>query len=168
MKIIMKSNIHESQNKFSIMSKDKVNEISISYKEKIRTVESKSVKSSEAAAKLFFESWNTDTIGFQETFKVLLLNNANKIKGVYQLSTGSLTGTVIDMRILFAVIIKTLSVNVILAHNHPSGQLLPSEADKKLTQKIKGAAQFFDVNVLDHLIITPSGNYYSFADNGLI
>ena len=164
----MKSKIHESQNKFSIMSKDKVNEISISYKEKIRTIESKSVKSSEAAAKLFFESWNTDTIGFQETFKVLLLNNANKIKGVYQLSTGSLTGTVIDMRILFAVIIKTLSVNVILAHNHPSGQLLPSEADKKLTQKIKSAAEFFDVNVLDHLIITPSGNYYSFADNGLI
>jgi DNA repair protein RadC len=164
----MKSKIHKSQNKFSAMSKDKVNEISISYKEKIRTIESKSIKSSEGAAKLFFESWNTDTIGFQETFKVLLLNNANKIKGVYQLSTGSLTGTVIDMRILFAVIIKTLSVNVILAHNHPSGKLLPSEADKKLTKKIKDAAEFFDVNVLDHLIITPSGNYYSFADNGLI
>ncbi|MEC3908892.1 JAB domain-containing protein [Tamlana sp. 2201CG12-4] len=148
--------------------KDKVNEISVSYKEKIRTMESKGIKSSEDAAKLFFESWNRDTIGFQETFKVLLLNNANKMKGVYQLSTGSLTGTMIDMRILFAVIIKTLSVGVILAHNHPSGQLKPSEADKRLTQKIQKASKFFDVNVLDHLIIVPNGHYYSFADNGLM
>ena len=148
--------------------KDKVNEISVSYKEKIRTIESQAIGSSEDAAKLFYDSWNTDTIGFQETFKVLLLNNANKIKGVYQLSTGSLTGTIVDMRILFAVIIKTLSVGVILAHNHPSGKLLPSEADKNLTQKIQDAAKFFDVNVLDHLIITPSGNYYSFADNNLL
>tara|TARA_R110001592_G_scaffold49617_2_gene154552 strand:- start:72 stop:521 length:450 start_codon:yes stop_codon:yes gene_type:complete len=148
--------------------KNKVNEIRVSYKEKIRTIESNSIKSSEEAAKLFFDSWSADTIGFQETFKVLLLNNANKIKGVYQLSTGSITGTMVDMRILFAVIIKTLSVGVILAHNHPSGKLLPSEQDKKLTEKIQGAAKFFDVNVLDHLIITPSGNYYSFADNGLL
>ena len=146
----------------------KVNEISISYKEKIRTIKSHSIKSSGEAAKLFHDSWNMDTIGFQETFKVLLTNNANKIKGVYQLSTGSITGTLIDMRILFAVIIKTLSVNVILAHNHPSGKLLPSEADKRITEKIQGAAKFFDVKVLDHLIIVPSGDYYSFADNGLM
>ncbi|GAA3561364.1 JAB domain-containing protein [Snuella lapsa] len=146
----------------------KVNEISISYKEKIRTLESQSVKSSEEAAKLLFDGWNINNIGFQETFKVLLLNNANKVKGVYQLSTGSLTGTLVDMRILFAVIIKTLSINIILCHNHPSGKLLPSEADKKLTEKIQGAAKFFDVNVLDHLIIVPNGAYYSFADNGLL
>lgn len=148
--------------------KDKVNEISVSYKEKIRTIESKGIKSSEDAAKLFFDNWNPGTIGFQETFKVLLLNNANKMKGIYQLSTGSMTGTTIDMRILFAVIVKTLSVGIILVHNHPSGQLRPSEADKKITQKIQEAAKFFDVNVLDHLIIVPGGNYYSFADNGLI
>tara|TARA_R110002095_G_C4234894_1_gene238399 strand:- start:1184 stop:1633 length:450 start_codon:yes stop_codon:yes gene_type:complete len=148
--------------------KTKVNEIKISYREKLSTSKALSIKSSEDAAKLIFQGWNQDTIGLQESFKVLLLNNANKIKGIYQVSTGSITGTLVDMRILFAVIIKTLSVGVILAHNHPSNKLKPSEADKQLTDKIQQAAKLFDVNVLDHLIITPDGNYYSFADNGLL
>ncbi|GAA4954677.1 JAB domain-containing protein [Algibacter agarivorans] len=148
--------------------KSKVSEIKISYREKLGTSKALSIKSSKDAAKLIFEQWNQDTIGFQETFKVLLLNNANKIKGIYQLSTGSITGTVVDMRILFAVIIKTLSVGIILCHNHPSGKMKPSEVDKQLTNKIQKAAKLFDVNVLDHLIIIPDGNYYSFADNGLL
>jgi len=148
--------------------KTKVNEIKISYREKLSTSKTLSIKSSEDAAKLIFQGWNQDTIGLQESFKVLLLNNANKIKGIYQVSIGSITGTLVDMRILFAVIIKTLSVGVILAHNHPSGKLKPSEVDKQLTSKIQQAAKLFDVNVLDHLIITPDGNYYSFADNGLL
>ena len=148
--------------------KSKVNEIKISYREKLGTSKELSIKSSKDAAKLIFEQWNQDTIGFQETFKVLLLNNANKIKGIYQLSTGSITGTVVDIRILFAVIIKTLSVGIILCHNHPSGKMKPSEVDKQLTNKIQKAAKLFDVNVLDHLIIIPDGNYYSFADNGLL
>lgn len=146
--------------------KSKVNEIKISYREKLGISKALPIKSSADAAKLIFEQWNQDTIGFQETFKVLLLNNANKIKGIYQVSSGSITGTLVDMRILFAVIIKTLSVGVILAHNHPSGKLKPSEVDKQLTDKIQKAAKLFDVNVLDHLIIIPDGNYYSFADNG--
>jgi DNA repair protein RadC len=98
----------------------------------------------------------------------LLLNNSNKVKGVYEVSNGGITGTLVDIRILFAVILKTLSVGVILAHNHPSGKLLPSEADKVLTKKIKKASSFFDVKILDHLIITPNGDYYSFSDNGLL
>ncbi len=148
--------------------KNKVNEIKISYREKLNMSKAIVIKSSADAAQLIFKQWNRDTIGFQESFKVLLLNNANKIKGIYQVSTGSITGTIVDMRILFAVIIKTLSVGVILVHNHPSGKLKPSEADKQLTNKIQNASKLFDVNVLDHLIITPDGNYYSFADNGLL
>ena len=103
-----------------------------------------------------------------ESFKVLLLNNSNKIKGIYQLSSGGITGTLVDMRILFAVILKTLSVGVILVHNHPSGKLKPSDIDKQLTSKIKKAAKLFDVNILDHLIIAPNGSYYSFADNDIL
>ena len=99
---------------------------------------------------------------------MLLLNNANKVKGTYQASTGGITGTVVDLRILFAVILKTVSTSIILAHNHPSGTLKPSGADKALTDKIKNAAELFDIRVLDHLIILPSGNYFSFADNGLL
>jgi DNA repair protein RadC len=148
--------------------KDKVNEIKISYKEKIKTSKSDTIKSSEGAAKLLFKNWDADTIGLCESFKVLLLNNSNKVKGVYQLSSGAITGTLVDIRILFAVILKSLSVGIILAHNHPSGKLIASEADKRLTEKIKKAAELFDVKVLDHLIITPDGSFYSFSDHGLL
>lgn len=107
-------------------------------------------------------------IELQETFKILLLNNSNKVKGIYSLSIGGITGTMVDLRILFAIVLKTLSTAIILTHNHPSGKLMPSEADKKLTNKIKKAAQLFDVAVLDHLIIAPDGEYYSFANHGLL
>jgi len=148
--------------------KNKVNEIQISYKEKIKISESKTIKSSDDARKLFFEQWDKNTISLHESFKVLLLNNSNKVKGIYQLSSGGITGTLVDIRILFAVILKSLSTGIILSHNHPSGKLVPSESDKQLTRKIKKAACFFDIKVLDHLIITPNGEYYSFSDNGLI
>lgn len=146
--------------------KSKVNEIKISYKEKIALSKSQAIKSSADAGKLLFDHWDKNTIGLQETFKVLLLNNSNKVKGVYQLSTGGLTGTLVDIRILFAVILKSVSVGIILAHNHPSGKLKASNADIQLTNKIKKAAFYFDVKVLDHLILIPNGEFYSFADNG--
>lgn len=148
--------------------KDKVNEIRISYKENIALSNSPAIKSSADAGRLLFETWDKDTISIQETFKVLLLNNSNKIKGIYQLSTGGITGTLVDIRILFAVILKSLSVGVILSHCHPSGKLIPSEADKQLTEKIKNAAALFDVKILDHIIVVPNGDYYSFSDNGLL
>ncbi len=145
--------------------KDKVNEIQISYKERVPAPFWKKIKSSEDASKLLYQHWNKNTIELQESFKVLLLNNSNKVKGIYQLSQGGITGTLVDLRILFAVVLKTLSVGIILTHNHPSGKLQPSDADKKITEKIKEAAALFDVTVLDHLIIAPNGDYYSFADN---
>lgn len=148
--------------------KSKVNEIQVSYKEKRTTSKSKAIKSSKDAAELLFDNWNTNTIGLNETFKVLLLNNSNKVKGIYELSIGGITGTLIDVRILFAIILKSLSVGVILAHNHPSGKLAPSKADKQITNKIREAANILDVKVLDHLIIAPDGDYYSFSDNGLL
>ncbi|TJY37417.1 JAB domain-containing protein [Pontimicrobium aquaticum] len=148
--------------------KYKVNEIQVSYKEKKAVSQSLAIRSSKDAGKLLFETWDQNTIGLQETFKVLLLNNSNKIKGIYQLSTGGITGTLVDIRILFAVVLKTLSVGVILSHCHPSGKLIPSEADKQLTEKIKNAAAFFDVKVLDHIIVVPSGEYYSFSDEGIL
>ncbi len=148
--------------------KYKVNEIKISYKEKINTSISDAIKSSADAAKLLFEDWDKDTIGLYESFKVVLLNNSNKVKGIYQISQGGITGTLVDLRILFAVILKSLSIGILLCHNHPSAKLIPSEADKQLTKKIKKAADFLDIKVLDHLIIAPDGNYYSFSDNGLL
>ena len=148
--------------------KNKVNEIRISYCEKLGILDSEPVNSSEKVAELLYRTWDKDTIGLHETFKVLLLNNANKVKGTYQASTGGLTGTLVDVRLLFAVVLKTLSTGVILAHNHPSGVPKASGADIKLTAKIKKAAALFDVTVLDHIIILPDGNYYSFSDNGIL
>ena len=148
--------------------KGKVNEIRISYKERSTIEKSPSIKSSSSAAKLLFENWDENTIALNESFKVLLLNNSNKVKGVYELSKGGITGTLVDMRILFATVLKSLSVAIILAHNHPSGKLHASNSDIELTKKIKNAAKLFDIKVLDHLIITPDGNYFSFSDNHII
>ena len=148
--------------------KNKVNEISIKYQGNFKISQAPRITSSASATELLFEAWNKDQIGLQECFKIMLLNNANKVKGIYEVSTGGITGTMVDLRIVFAVILKSLTTSVILAHNHPSGTLRPSEADKRLTEKIKKAALLFDVKVLDHLIITPDGNYFSFADEGLL
>lgn len=146
----------------------KVNEIQISYQEKARILQSKPVKRSQDVAQILFENWDFQTIGLHESFKVLLLNNSNKIKGIYQLSSGGITGTIVDLRILFALALKTLSVAIILAHNHPSGRMQPSESDKQLTDKIVKAAKLLDIKVLDHVILTPDKQYFSFADNDLL
>lgn len=148
--------------------KSKVNEIKISYKGGLKSSEWQAITSSQDAAELLFEDWDKNTINVYETFKVVLLNNSNKVKGVYQISQGGITGTLVDLRLLFAVILKSLSVAIILTHNHPSGKLIPSEADKKLTNKINKAGKLFDIRLLDHLIFAPDGDYYSFADNGFL
>lgn len=148
--------------------KTKVNEISIKYQGNFKMNEAPKITSSVSAVALLFDRWDKDRIGLQECFKVLLLNNSNRVKGIFEVSNGGITGTLVDVRILFAVILKSLSTSIILAHNHPSGNLNPSEADKRLTEKIKNAAMLFDIKVLDHLIIIPDGDYYSFADEGML
>ncbi len=158
---------HFSFSNHSIME-HQVNEIQISYKENLSTLKSSSITNSNDVAQLLFKNWDADTIGLNECFKILLLNQSNKVKGIYPLSIGGITGTLVDMRILFAIVLKTLSVGIILTHNHPSGQLKASEADKQLTKKIQQAAVLFDVKVLDHIILVPDGRYYSFADHGLM
>ena len=118
----------------------KVNEIKISYREHKQTAHIPQLTSSRSAARLLHANWDPDTLALKESFKVLLLNNSNRAKGIYQVSDGGITGTIVDLRILFAVVLKTLSVAIILAHNHPSGNPRPSQTDKQLTQKIKRAA----------------------------
>lgn len=145
-----------------------VNEIQISYREVAPIPGNPKMTCAEAAHTVLRELWNPDTIGLHESFKVLLLNNSNQIKGIYHLSEGGITAALVDIRILFAVVLKSLSVGIILAHNHPSGQLQPSQADKQLTKKIQRAAKLLDVRVLDHLILGPQTGYFSFADEGLL
>jgi DNA repair protein RadC len=102
-----------------------------------------------------------------EVFAVLFLNRANKINHFEIISEGGITGTVADPRIILRKALEEDAVSIILCHNHPSGSLKPSRADEELTKKIKEAAGFLDISVLDHIIVSEDG-YYSFADEGLL
>jgi len=102
-----------------------------------------------------------------EVFAVLFLNQANKINHFEIISEGGITGTVADPRIILKKALEEDAVNIILCHNHPSGSLKPSRIDEELTKKIKEAARFLDIKVLDHIIVSEDG-YYSFADEGLL
>ena len=100
-----------------------------------------------------------------EEFWILYLNNSNKIVMKSQLSKGGITGTVVDVRLVFKKALENNAVSIIVCHNHPSGILQPSDADKQITEKLKEAGKNLDIRLLDHLIITEKG-YYSFADSG--
>lgn len=101
-----------------------------------------------------------------EEFWVLYLNNSNKVIHKSQLSKGGITGTVVDVRLIFKTALEYNATSVILSHNHPSGKLLASDADKEITKKLKLAGEQLDVKVLDHIIITETG-YMSFQDEGI-
>jgi DNA repair protein RadC len=103
----------------------------------------------------------------REVFAVLFLNRANKINHFEIVSEGGITGTVADPRVILRKALEEDAVNIILCHNHPSGSLKPSKADEQLTTKIKEAASYLDIKVLDHIIVSEDG-YYSFADEGLL
>lgn len=102
-----------------------------------------------------------------EVFAVVFLNRANKINHFEIISEGGITGTVADPRIILKKALEHNAVSIILSHNHPSGSLKPSRADEQLTSKIKEAARFLDITVIDHIIVSETG-YYSFADEGLL
>lgn len=101
-----------------------------------------------------------------EEFWIVYLNNSNKVISKSQLSKGGITGTLVDVRLVFKTALEMGATGVILCHNHPSGTLIPSEADKQITRKLKVAGESLDIKVLDHLIVTESC-YYSFVDEGI-
>lgn len=143
----------------------KVAEITISYSptKGAKPVIENSLKAYEE----FVPFFTRETMGIQEQFVVMYLNNANKIIGVYKVSKGGLTGTVVDPRIILGTALKVAATAIIIAHNHPSGTLKPSQADLALTRKLANAAAFVDIRVNDHIILSGVDNgYYSFADNG--
>ena len=123
--------------------------------------------SSKDGADALRESWDSDKLEFVEQFKILLLNRANRVLGIYEVSTGGISGTVVDVKLVLSAALLTCASGIILAHNHPSGSLQPSAADKVATKKIREAASLLDIEVLDHLILTMD-DFYSFADDGVL
>ncbi|UZR99984.1 JAB domain-containing protein [Chondrinema litorale] len=140
-------------------------EIKISYSAKIPASQRPKVNTSAQAAALFRNHWDKDQLGFVESFKVMLFNRANRVLGIYTASIGGISGTVADPKLIFATALKSASCGILLCHNHPSGNLAPSQADINLTKKIKEAGKLLDIAVLDHIILTEE-NYFSFQDNG--
>lgn len=150
---------------YSAIDGMKVSEVELVYKTKVKASERPVVSSSKEVYELLRRTWDENKIELVEQFKILLLNQSNKVLGICELATGGICGTVADPRIIFTMALKAAASNIILAHNHPSGSLKPSQADVQLTRKIKEGGQLLDITVLDHLIITKEA-YYSFADEG--
>jgi len=144
---------------------NEISEITVSYSPKIKNSDRAIITSSQKVYDLVRNNWSE--ISIREEMKVLFLNRANKVLGIYELSKGGISGTVVDVRLLFAAALKSLACGIILIHNHPSGNLKPSDADIKITNKIREGAKLLDLTVYDHLIISDEG-YYSFSDEGII
>lgn len=144
-----------------------VAEIQLTYKSNVKPSQRPKINSSRDAHTVLRETWDQTKIELVEQFKVMLTNRANKVLGIFEVSTGGISGTVADPKLIFAAAIKAAASGIILSHNHPSGNLQPSQADIDLTRKIKEAGRFLEIQLLDHIIITTEG-YYSFADEGLI
>ena len=144
-----------------------VSEIELIYKTKIKNSERPQIKSSKDAYKLVLSAWDHNKIEFFEQFKVLLLNQAHKALGICEISSGGIAGTVVDIRLIFSSALKANATSLVMIHNHPSGNLTASEADKQITRKVKEAGRLLDITLLDSLIITTE-SYYSFADEGAL
>jgi DNA repair protein RadC len=142
--------------------KNNLAEVRITYSANIPEHDRIKVRCSQDADRAFRLFW--PSYEHREYFYILLLNRSNQILGYSQISMGGISGTVTDIRIIFQTAIKANASAIILAHNHPSGNLEPSEADVKLTQKVRDAGKVLDISLLDHLILTED-SYLSMADD---
>jgi len=147
------------------MITDLIAEVQISYSSHVKAKDRMKVTGSKDAADAFRIFWPAyEHIEFSY---LLMLNRQNQILGYHQLSKGGMTGAVVDIRVIFQVALKSSSTSIILAHNHPSGNLDVSDADRKITNQIKQAGVILDIPLLDHLIMT-TDSYLSMADEGLL
>jgi len=144
-----------------------ISEIEISYRPKRISFSHSKITCSNDIYEILKELFDASQLTIKEECIALFLNRNNKLTGAYKVSSGGITGTVIDIRLVLSIALKSLSCGLILAHTHPSGNLRPSKADIDLTQRLKEAANLMDLQLLDHLIIS-SDSYYSFSDEGLL
>lgn len=144
-----------------------ISEIELSYTPKRKISDLPKVTTSYEVYEILLNSWDKSKLQFVEQFKVMLLNRAGRVLGICTLTTGSGSCTVVDPKLVFALALKANAGRIILAHNHPAGNLMPSKNDFDLTYKIKQAARLLEVQIDDHMIISAEG-FYSFADEGAL
>lgn len=145
-----------------------VNEITVLYERKSIELERNKIKCSQDVIGLLKEVYEKNKISYQEEVIVLYLKSSDKLIGYQKLCSGGLTSAVIDVRLIFSTALKTLATGIIISHNHPSGNINPSKTDELITKKIVEAGKLLDINVLDHIIVNPDFEYFSFADEGYL
>lgn len=144
-----------------------VAEVELIYKTKVKPSLRPKITESRVTHGILKQIWNDNHVELREEFLLLLVNRANKLLGVWPVSQGGVAGTVADPKLIFVAALKGLASGIIVAHNHPSGNLSPSQSDIDLTKKLKEAGKFLEIKLLDHIIYTVEG-YFSFADEGLL
>lgn len=145
----------------NIIDEIKISYSNISYDKRIKILDSATAYAS------FKDSWNLETIELFEEFKIILLNHASEALGIYTVSKGGISSTVVEIRHILFVALKTNSTGIILAHNHPSGNLKPSSSDIKITERLHEACKVMDLNLMDHIILSKQ-SYFSFTDEGYL
>lgn len=145
----------------------KVAEIELTYKPSYKVIERPKINTSKDTYQLLMNYWDTGRLEFLEEFKIILLNRRNRTLGIINLSMGGFAGVVVDSKVIFAAALTACASGLVLAHNHPSGEVQPSHQDIELTKRLVEGGKILDIRVLDHLIISNEG-YYSFSDNGLL
>ena len=145
-----------------------VREVRLSYIPDSGILKRKKITSAHDACMQLLEGYDKDTIGMQEVFVVLLLNKTNRVLGIYKASTGGISGVMVDIRLVMVAALKSLATGIIISHNHPSGNLVPSIQDVELTARFDAACKLLDIDLLDHIIVTPDHSFYSFANEGMM
>ena len=144
-----------------------VSEVELVYRNKVNPLDRPKITTTSMAYDILMQSWDMNKIELVEQFAVLLLDRAKRCLGVSTISCGSVSACIVDPKVVFATALKARASSLILAHNHPSGNLTPSRADEFLTEKLIQGGGILDIPVVDHLIVTPRG-YYSFSDDGML
>lgn len=143
-----------------------VAEVQLSYKSNVKSSTRYKINSSQDAYELLIKYFPDDTIEYKESFKVVLLNQSNKVLGIVLISEGGISATYVDVRLILQAALLANATQVILAHNHPSGSMKPSTLDDVLTEKLRKVTELMEIHVADHIILSPEKEYYSYHDEG--
>jgi DNA repair protein RadC len=144
-----------------------VSEIQLVYKPKLKPSQRPVIKCSKDCYDLMRKIWDMETIELREQMKVIFLNKSHKVLGILEISSGGVMETAVDVRLIFGTALKANAVDIILVHNHPSGNLKASQPDIDITATVKKVGEFHEIPLIDHLIVTSEG-YLSMADEGLL
>ena len=147
------------------MKNNIVSEVKLTYKNNVPYNQRHKISNSQSAYEILTNLFPENTMDYRETFIVLYLNRANQVLGYSVISQGGTSNTTVDIKMVIQTALLANASCIMLAHNHPSGNLHPSSDDNRITNRIIEAARLFDITVLDHIIIT-NESYYSFTDNG--